>query len=157
MRVGKWIAIGLLALPLAELIVFVAVAAGIGWISALALLIATSFLGVSLLRRLGQGHAGGMRGAVSDLGPRLQTGADAFAALGAILLVVPGFITDVLGLLLLLPQVRRGIGATIRRAMQAGPAKPGRSGTSGSVVDLDPDEWRQVPEAELPRRKRGDS
>lgn len=151
MRVGKWIAIGLLALPVGELIVFIIVAASIGFLPTLALLVATSLLGVSILRRLGQGH-GGLRGAVSNLGPRLTTGTDAFTAVGGILLVVPGFITDVLGLLLLLPQVRRGIGATIRRASEAGSGRHGRT-AAGSVVDLDPAEWRRIPDAERARRK----
>ena len=68
--------------------------------------------------------------------------------LAAILLLIPGFITDVIGLLLLIAPLRRLLGALLLKAFTAG-SPPRRDG----VVDLDPDEWRQVsdkvPDAKL--------
>ena len=62
--------------------------------------------------------------------------------LGGILLVFPGFITDVLGALLLVPAVRR----QLRAADRAARARNARRQRDPSVIDLTPKEWRQVSE-----------
>jgi UPF0716 family protein affecting phage T7 exclusion len=61
--------------------------------------------------------------------------------IGGILLVLPGFITDVAGALLLLPTTRRLIGAAIGRAV-----KKQRAARQPEVLDLAPDEWHQISE-----------
>jgi len=65
--------------------------------------------------------------------------------LAGILLLIPGFITDIVGLLLLIAPLRRLLGALLLKAFVAGETRQ-RDG----VVDLDPEEWRQVPDAQLP-------
>ena len=69
--------------------------------------------------------------------------------LGGLLLVLPGFITDAIGLLLLVAPLRSWLtrtfgGAVSRHAQQ--------SRRQDGVVDLDPDEWQRVPDRELPGR-----
>jgi UPF0716 family protein affecting phage T7 exclusion len=49
----KWAFVGLLALPAAEVICFLLVAAFIGWFRAGVLFLATSLLGITLLMRSG--------------------------------------------------------------------------------------------------------
>ncbi len=155
MSVGKWIAFGLVALPAAELVTFVLVAASIGFGPALALVIATSLFGIAVLRRQGRARLDALRASASGAG--LGTGFagdDAIATIGAILLVLPGFITDIVGFLLLVPKVRQVLGATIRRAGGADRPQGRPAGASGPVIDLAPDEWRRVGEPEPPRRER---
>jgi UPF0716 protein FxsA len=65
--------------------------------------------------------------------------------LGGFLLVIPGFVTDVLGALLLFPPTQHLLRAALRRAV-AGTAAP--SAPPG-VVDLAPDQWERVPEAKI--------
>ena len=62
----------------------------------------------------------------------------------AILLLIPGFITDAIGLLLLIAPLRRALGAMLLKAFTSS-RTPQRDG----VVDLDPEEWRQVPDAQI--------
>jgi UPF0716 protein FxsA len=60
------------------------------------------------------------------------------------LLLIPGFITDTLALLLLVVPLRRIMGATLRRG-----TAPQRDG----VVDLEPEQWHRVPDPSLPHRR----
>ena len=62
-------------------------------------------------------------------------------AIAGILLLLPGFITDLVGAGLLVRPIRGRIGAAIRRAFQV----PG-SLAEDRVIDLAPTEWRAVPE-----------
>ena len=63
--------------------------------------------------------------------------------LGGILLVLPGFLTDLAGALLLIPGLRAWIHATFSRA------ESGRAPGPPGVVDLTPEEWERVPEERL--------
>jgi UPF0716 family protein affecting phage T7 exclusion len=141
MSLVKWAFIGVILLPLAEFAVFIALALSIGWLSAAGLLVATSAVGVLVLRRIGRADFDRVRKAVGSEGfsaIHLETPGLATLA-GGILLVLPGFITDVLGALLFVPPVRRWFRATIRRAQQQR-----RAAGDPSVIDLTPDEWRHV-------------
>jgi UPF0716 protein FxsA len=99
--------LALIVLPLLEIFVFIEVGLAIGWLWAIVLLIGTSLLGVRVLRTQGRAAVGHFSAAVSErrppAGPAINT---AIGFLGGALLVIPGFITDVLGGLLLLPPVR---------------------------------------------------
>ncbi|RZU54324.1 FxsA membrane protein [Krasilnikovia cinnamomea] len=103
--------VGMLLLAVAEIVVFVAVvhAIGAGW--AVLLLTAASVAGLLLLRREG------VRGwrvwrAAADAGRPAggQVSHALVGVLGALLLAVPGFLTAVAGLVLILPP-GRGPGA----------------------------------------------
>ena len=78
--------------------------------------------------------------------PPLQADSSGFLILLAgILLLIPGFITDVVGLLLLIAPLRRALGAAFGR---------GTPPTRGDgVVDLAPEQWRRVPDPALPDRR----
>jgi UPF0716 protein FxsA len=97
----------LIAVPALEVFVFIEVGLAIGWVPATVLLIGTSLLGVPLLRVQGRSALRRVSLAVSERrppGPAALDGALGF--LGCALLVVPGFVTDALGVLLLLPPTR---------------------------------------------------
>jgi len=70
MSLVKWTIIGLLVLPAAELFAFFLVAALIGWFWAAGLFIATSIVGVLLLRRFGRADLGRLRTAFARDGIR---------------------------------------------------------------------------------------
>jgi len=151
MSLVKWAFIGLLALPAAEIALFLILAALIGWAWTVTLFVATSALGLFLLRRSGRrdlarvadGVAKGDLRAVSRNTPELAN------VVGAFLLILPGFITDLAGAALFIPAVRRWAARAIAGVAQKPKPRDG-------VVDLEPGEWRRIPEKKRgrPRPKR---
>jgi UPF0716 protein FxsA len=131
--------------PLAELFVIVKVAEWIGFFWMLALLAASWPLGTWLLRAQGRTAMRRLRAAVA--GGRVPTAEAVDGALmlgGGLLLLVPGFITDVLGLLLLVPPLRRLAGKFASRHLAGGFlgrligfGPRGRSGTGGRDYDVE--------------------
>lgn len=131
-----------------EAVVVAKVAQLIGWGTTLLLLLGTTLLGSALVRR--QGFVTWVR-----LNQRLQAGespgqelADGMLTLlGGFLLVVPGFITDGFGLVLLFPPFRRALAAMlVRRGLLQAFARPGQAGwaysaryQSASTYDATPD------------------
>ena len=147
MNVAKWLLLALLALPFLELVVFVVVAEAIGFAWALTLVLASSLAGMLVLRHAGGSHIARVRVALGEgRFTALQADSSGFLILLAgILLVIPGFITDIAGLLLLVAPLRQALGAALRRG-----AAPRRG---DGVVDLGPEQWRRVGDPALPDRR----
>ncbi|MEB4211651.1 FxsA family protein [Mycobacterium sp. 94-17] len=102
----------LLIYAVVELAVVVALVSTIGWGWTLLALLATFVVGWGvvvpmagshLIRRIGQLRSG-------LAGPRAAAGDGALVSLGALLVLVPGFVSTALGLLLLIPPVRSAVG-----------------------------------------------
>ena len=148
MRLARWLLTAILMLPLMELAMFVAVAAAIGFGPAFGLILLGSIGGMLLLRHAGGSHISRVRVAMADGNfSTLQTdGAGAFVLLAGILLLIPGFITDAIGLILLVAPLRRALFAAAGVRAAAAPRADG-------VVDLEPEQWRRVPDRELPDRR----
>ena len=143
-NVAKWALLALLALPFLELAVFVAVTAMIGFGWALSLVAAGSAIGLLILRRAGGSHIARMRVAL-DQGSFTALQADAWGGailIAGILLLIPGFITDIAALCLLIPPLRHAFGHVVTPARNDG------------VVDLPPEQWHQVPDPSLPDQRR---
>ena len=144
MNVAKWLLYGFLILPAAELAAFIAVAAAVGFLWAFALIVAGSFAGATILRYAGGNHIARMR--LMPRGGRLAAlqaqGPGARLLLAGFLLLVPGFITDLLALLVLFAPLQRAVDMMLRRAFP-----------QEGVVDLEPEQWRRVPDPALPRRR----
>ncbi len=97
----------LIGVPILELFVFIEVGRAIGWLLAVVLLFGTSLLGVRLLRIQGRSAIDRVSLAVSERRAPARAALDGVLGfLGALLLVVPGFVTAVLGALLLFPLTR---------------------------------------------------
>lgn len=100
----------IIALPLLEIAVFIWVGKliGVGW--TLLLIIASTFLGVVLLRRQG---LKAMREFAENARNKQAQPSDvingSFIVIGGFLLIIPGFITSVIGLLCFIPIIRRVI------------------------------------------------
>jgi UPF0716 protein FxsA len=96
-----------IVLPIAELYVIIKVGGAIGVLPTIALLIADSFLGAALLRS--QGRAAWRRfndALAAGRVPAREVFDGTMVILGGAFLLTPGFITDVIGLLLLIPPTR---------------------------------------------------
>src|ERR1043166_849331 len=154
MSLLKWAIFGLLALPLAEVIVFIAVAVKIGLLAALGLAVLTSLAGVAVIRSAGRGEVERVRTALGDrVVTRVELDGRGFLTVVAgFLLLLPGFITDIIGALLLLSPTRRLIHATLRRAVGRADA----AARGPAVVDLAPDQWRHVPDERISHKPSGE-
>jgi UPF0716 protein FxsA len=150
MSLVKWTFIGLAALPVAELLVFILVASLIGWLWTAALFVATSVVGVLLLRKSGRADLDRVRNAFARDGIRtirLETPGIA-PVIGGILLVFPGFITDILGAALYVPPLRRWAAGKL-----ATRARRDRRRRDERIIDLEPGEWHHLPDRRRRRRK----
>jgi UPF0716 protein FxsA len=112
-----------IVLPIAELYVIIKVGEAIGVLPTIALLILDSFLGAALLRS--QGRAAWRRFNEALAAGRIPTREvfdGAMVILGGAFLITPGFITDVIGVLLLAAPTRaifRGLVARMARRRAA--------------------------------------
>ncbi|WP_374969135.1 FxsA family protein [Terrabacter sp. BE26] len=106
-RLTRLAVAALLLLPVIEIVVIVAVGQWIGGWATFLLLVATSLLGVWLIRREGGRAWRELQQAVRSGRMPAREIADGIVVLaGGSLLVIPGFVTDVVGLLLVLPFTR---------------------------------------------------
>ena len=149
------IVFALIVVPLAELYVLIQVGQQLGVLSTLALLFGMSVLGGYLLRREGARTWQAFREALqAGRLPAREVTDGALVVLGGALLLTPGFLTDVIGLLCILPPSRAVLrrmftGLVARRLGVAGliggfaanrmgqPRHPDRSGNSaaGGIVE----------------------
>ncbi len=140
-----------LALPLVEIAGFVLVGGAIGVLPTIGLVIATSLAGSMLLRIQGFGTLGRIRAVIEagrDPGRELAHGLMILAA--GILLIIPGFVTDIVGILLFVPPLRDLAWRMLRRTIVVraasrpmagfGSRHPGRPG-GARTIDLDQDEY----------------
>ncbi|MGE0501189.1 MAG: FxsA family protein [Rhizobiaceae bacterium] len=148
----------LIALPLAEIAGFVVVGRQIGALGTIGLVVAAAAAGLLLLRVQGVRAAGRIRQAAAGgriAGEDMANGA--MVMLAGLLLLVPGFITDIVGLLLFIPQLRRfiwrrlGKHITVATARFRPDAWPG--GNGGPTVDLDPDDYSRTNAPASPRKR----
>ncbi len=108
MNIRQWLLAAVLALPLLELYLLIKLFGALGFVLTLALLLGAAGLGMSLLRA--QGLSTWMRVqhalARGDMPARemLESG---LVALGGLLLVIPGFLSDLLALFCLIPASRK--------------------------------------------------
>jgi UPF0716 protein FxsA len=135
-----------IAVPIAELAVIIQVGQAIGIWWTIALLIADSVLGSMLMRM--QGRAAWRRFNEAVQAGRVPTREvldGALVIFGGALLLTPGFLTDVLGLILLLPPTRALVRRVLaRRLTHRMVASASRSRTrhydvEGTAVDVDRD------------------
>ena len=101
------LALAFLVVPVAELAVLIAVGSHIGFLNTFALMLALSVTGAWLARREGLGAWRRLQAAlVEGRMPTVEAADGAMILLAGALLLTPGFLTDVAGVLLLLPPVR---------------------------------------------------
>ncbi|MFP5309552.1 MAG: FxsA family protein [Actinomycetes bacterium] len=127
--------VAFIAVPLVELFVIgqVADVIGLGW--TILLLVADSLLGAVLVRNEGRRAWQAFRTALSNARwPGDEVAQGALVLVGGALLLTPGFVTDVLGLLLVAPPSRRVLSKVLRV----------RLGGPVVVVDGLGSRWNQV-------------
>lgn len=154
-----------IVVPIVELYVIVQIGQAIGLVPTLLLLLADAVLGSLLLRQQGRGAWRRFNAALQERRfPGREVADGLMIAVGGTLLLTPGFITDIVGLALLLPPSRAFVRRLMRayvgrrflvvglgdRAMRSrgpggaeGPGQPGRSyDYEGTAEEIDADDPR---------------
>jgi UPF0716 protein FxsA len=112
--------------PIAELYVIIKVGEAIGVLPTLALLVADALLGSLLLRQ--QGRAAWIRfnrALAENRLPHKEVFDGVLIIMGGALLLTPGFLTDVLGLIFLIPPTRAAVRALAARIVRGRMARGG--------------------------------
>lgn len=142
---GRYLFIALVAVPIIEIGVFIQVGGVIGVGATLAIVVLTAIAGTVLLRR--QGLATLQRAQQklsSEELPLAELFDGACILFAGALLLTPGFVTDAVGLLLMVPPVRATIGKHLWNMLRehvvvsGGPGGPGggfRRGHGDGVID----------------------
>ena len=95
-------------LPILEMVVLIEVGSAIGALNTVALVFLGAFIGIQVIRQ--QGFSTMMKAQQKMAAGELPAGEmiEAFMiAIGGLLMVVPGFVTDFMGVMLLIPPVRK--------------------------------------------------
>lgn len=146
---ARFFALGLIALPIIEIAIFIKVGQTIGVFPTLALVIGAALLGGLLLRQQGLAVLGQLRDNVNTGRMPGRSIADAMMiGVAALFLVLPGFLSDVVALALLLPPVRGWIYAALAsrvRVVDTSTTYRRRDPETGRLegtIDLDEDNYR---------------
>ncbi|MFT3690493.1 FxsA family protein [Paenirhodobacter sp.] len=142
-----WFLIVALALPLIEIALLIKIGGIIGLWPTLAWIIGSAVLGLAVIRGEGARAVHDMRRAAAELGdPTAPMARGAMSALAGGLLIAPGFLTDAVGLLLLIPPVQRLI---LRRMAPKVKVQSWSSPPSPGVID---GEFHEIDPGSLPPR-----
>jgi UPF0716 protein FxsA len=160
------------SLPFLELFVLVRIGRQIGALNTVAFLIATGLIGAFVAKTQGRRVIAAWREALQQGRVPEEGVLDGVLVLvGALLLIMPGVITDVLGLLCLLPFTRRPIGTRVQKylrtrvatgalhmhqvgfpfppGVERGPRPPGPS-PRGDVIDTEGEDITERDRQQLP-------
>lgn len=140
------ILLSIIALPLVEIAIFIEVADAIGVLPAIAGAIVAGIAGVALWRHQGLQTLLRARQAL-DRGemPMAEVFDGLCLLLAGLFLILPGFVSDVVGLVLLLPPVRQLLAALFARRFVVVSPQPPQSPAGPVVIEAD---YREVPDDE---------
>jgi UPF0716 protein FxsA len=147
---ATWLALAFLVLPLLEILVIIQVGQVIGGWPTLFLLVAESALGAVIVRKEGLSAWRQLRGALgAGHLPSRELADAALVLFGGTLLLTPGFLTDAVGFVCVLPPTRPLARALLARALRGrvallaprtvgwGP-RPGGAGEAGGMFGTGP-------------------
>ncbi len=147
----------ILALPFIEIATFIVVGGKIGVLWTIGLVVLSSVVGVLLLRRQGFGAINRIRKEVAaGRNPGRELAHGAMIMLAALLLLIPGFVSDIIGLLLFIPPVRDLVSKFLTRritVMSSFSASFGGFATrkrGDKTIDLDAEDFSRGPDKKSP-------
>jgi UPF0716 protein FxsA len=145
---GRIVLISLMALPVIEIALFIVIGQAIGLLPTLLGIGLTALIGALVLRWQGMAALREMqfrvqRGEI----PARQMGDAMLIGLGGLLLLLPGYLTDVIGLLLLVPWTREAIYWLLARNLRVVDVTTTyrRSEDRPDPIELGKGDWRDGP------------
>ncbi len=140
-----WVFLAILSVPLIEIGLFVTVGGAIGLWPTLAWIILTAALGMLLLKGVAMYGAVTLSRDMQELSDPLSPIAHrVMVVMAGGLLILPGFFTDAIGLLLMIPPVRTVIIKLIGMRLRSFAPRPAQS----TVID---GEWQEAPSQTMPK------
>ena len=144
-----WLLLAFLVLPIVEIALFIQMGGLIGLWPTIGLVVLSAVAGSWLMRQQGAAALADLQRAFRDLrDPTAPLAHGALILLAGALMVTPGFVTDSMGIALLIPATRRWVIRQLGRRMRvtsvgfghgaAGPsAPPFRPGGRATTIDAD--------------------
>lgn len=154
-----WLFLAFLAVPLIEIALFIQIGGLIGLWPTLAVVVLTAIAGTWLVKSQGRMALGQLQNSFQKLDdPTEPLAHGAMILISGALLLTPGFFTDAVGFLLLVPQVRmavfRYVAARVTvRSFQMGHGQTYHADPGGTVIDGEFEEVK--PDPSKPRRPSG--
>jgi UPF0716 protein FxsA len=150
--------------PIAELAVIVQVAGSLGVLNTIGLLVAVSIVGAWLAKREGLGVLRRIQ-ATTDRGhaPSREVADGALILLAGALMIAPGFISDAIALLLLIPPTRAVLRGAVLRSISRRSGLTlitghrARRRSAGTAEVWDAESWEDTPRPRTPGQLRGPS
>ncbi|MDH3263146.1 MAG: FxsA family protein [Paracoccaceae bacterium] len=154
-----WLFLLFIAVPLIEIALFIQVGGWIGLWPTLAVVVLTAIIGTYLVRRQGLRALEDLRRAFEELGdPARPLAHGAMILFAGALLLTPGFFTDSVGVLLLIPAVRDAVLHWLARRVRvetfAYGTRPKPTEPPGDVIE---GEYRELPPGQRPTHRPGGS
>lgn len=150
----------LILLPLIEIAGFVVVGRQIGVLPTLGLIIASGIAGSMLLRSQGFGVMARIRGEIeAGRDPSRNLAHGVMILLAGLLLLIPGFVSDIIGLLLFLPPIRDLAWRFLSRRINFSAdfvnmgGFPRRGESRDRTIDLDEDDYSRSGDKRSPWRQ----
>lgn len=111
--------LALFTLPILEVIVFIRVADQIGWLSVIGFTLLTAVIGTLMIRAQGlRALATAQEAMAAGKAPVAAVVDGVFLTVAAPLLMTPGFVTDAMGFLLLVPALRHALARVVLRRLE---------------------------------------
>jgi len=138
-----WLLIAFIAVPLIEIALFIQVGGAIGLWPTLLIVVLTAMAGTSLIRNQGALALNNLRSSFNDLrDPTEPLAHGAMILFSGALLLTPGFFTDALGFLLLVPAVRQAVFVYLRsrvkvQSFSSHPDQRPHSAAQSDIIDGD--------------------
>jgi UPF0716 protein FxsA len=150
-----WLLLLFVAVPLIEIGLFIEVGGLIGLWPTLAIVVITAVAGTYLVRRQGMHALNDLRRALEELGdPARPLAHGAMILFAGALLLTPGFFTDTMGLLLLIPAVRdaalRWLARRVRVQTFTYGTRQERAAPPGDVIE---GEFQELPPEQRPTHR----
>lgn len=154
-----WLFALFIAVPLIEIALFIQVGGWIGLWPTLAVVVLTAIAGTYLVRRQGLTALNDLRRALEELdNPALPLAHGAMILFAGALLLTPGFFTDTVGILLLIPAVRdaalRWLARRVRVETFTYGTRPEPRTPPGDVIEGD---YEELPPGQRPTHRDGSS
>ena len=130
-----------IALPALEIFLFIKIGGQVGALNTVALIFLTAIIGVYFAKLQGiQTLKSGMVNLYQNKMPIYEIMSGASIAIAALLLIIPGFFTDLTGFLLLIPFTRRIIFSLVLKNKSQVEVKNEDGTIDGEIVDQNKDE-----------------
>ena len=130
-----------IALPALEIFLFIKIGGHVGALNTVALIFLTAIIGIYFAKLQGiQTLKSGMDNLYQNKMPIYEIMSGTSIAIAALLLIIPGFFTDLIGFLLLIPFTRRIIFSLVLKNKSRSKVKHKDGTIDGEIVDHKKDE-----------------